>query len=361
MGWTMMIGFMRNILGALLMSTFLSGLWADGAFATSKTVSLPVIKNKTISPRVIYVENPRFPQLTKAELATIVQTAADMVKGHFGVTMEVPSTIETSQIDEVFPAVVSQAPEAFEGLMGDFRTGKVDWPTVREMLIEQISGYGALDEQIAFASPYLTSPLASKTVDALAETVIETFKNRLDYWTKAKLADGSPIIGEVPGRPDLPVNEYGYWTLMAKLGIEAEIVLTNQFIASVEYIPTPIHTAIRGGITGGSTEYNPASKFGASVWMSTAPFFLDDAQVRTLRGEKNYSREEALRYTGILLAHEIGHLVLHLGHPWSNTACLMRPAEVLDFAAWDKSLNPAKCKIGSDPEMEIGVLDIPIW
>jgi len=191
--------------------------------------------------------------------------------------------------------------------------------------------------------------------------VIETFRTRLEYWTKAKLADGRPIIGEVPGRPDLPVNEYGYWTLMAKLGVEAEVVLTNQFIASVEYIPTPIHTAIRGGITGGSTEYNPASKFGASVWMSAAPFLLNDPQTQTLKRDKDYSREEALRYTGILLAHEIGHLVLHLGHPWANTACLMRPAEVLDFAAWDKSLNAEKCSLGSDPEMEIGVLDIPVW
>lgn len=353
--------FFRSVLAAFLVGCFLACGYQNTALAASETVPLPVITNKAISPRVIYVENPRFPKVTDAELKFILQTAAELVKSHFDVKIVPPTSIKTSQIDDVFPAVVSQAPEGFEGLMGDFQTGNVDWPTVRELLIEQINSYGALEDQIAFASPHLISQPVSKTVDAFADAVIETFKTRLEYWTTAKLADGNPIIGKVPGLPDLRGNEYGYWTLMAKLGVEAEIVLTNQLIASVEYIPTPVHTAIRGGITGGSTEYNPASQFGASVWMSIAPFFLDDAQVRSLRQGETYSRKDALRYAGILLAHELGHLVLHLGHPWSNTSCLMRPAEVLDFAAWEKHLNPEECPVGFDQEMTIGVLGIPVW
>jgi len=139
---------------------------------------------------------------------------------------------------------------------------------------------------------------------------VETFKAPLAHWTWAKLADGHPVIGRVPGRPELPLNEYGYWTLMAKLGIEAEIVLTNQLVASVEYVPIPLHTSIRGGITGGSTEYNPSSRLGSSVWVSLFPYFSNDPLIRELRNRDSYTRDEALAYVGTMLAHELGHQLL---------------------------------------------------
>jgi len=332
------------------------------AFAAAKTVRLPFLPNKTVSSRVIYIENPRFPQVTKAELATVVLTAADLVHEHFGITLRVPDTIKTVDSEKIFADLVTKTPKHFDRVMGDFKKDAVDWSKVKDMLIKQIqAAKGSLGDQIAFAKPYLVKQPTSNDIKAFAESVAGTFRTRLSYWTKAKLADGYPIIGKVPGREDLPLNEYLYWALMAKLGIEAEIVLTNQFIASVEYIPAPVHTAIRGGIIGGSSEFNPASRFGASVWMTLAPFLINDEQVRKLRNGKIYSKEDALKYAGVLLAHELGHLLLHLGHPWSNEACIMRPAEVLDFAGWEKKLNPQKCNIGSDPEMTPGSLRIPIW
>ena len=273
-----------------------------------------------------------------------------------------PSSIEHADIDALFAALVPKASRKLKGLIGDFRNGAVDWARVKELLIEQIKRQSdSLDDQMAFAAPHLISPLSSNSLDDFANAVADTFRARLSHWTMATLDDGHPIIGRVPGRADLPLNEYIYWALMAKHGVEAEIILTNQLVASVEYIPTPIHAAIRGGITGGSTEYNPASRYGASVWVSIAPFLMDDEQITELRGGKSYTRGDALRYAGVMLAHEIGHSILHLGHPWSNEACLMRPAEVLDFEAWAANLDAGKCPIGSDEEMTPGVLKIPVW
>lgn len=347
---------------AICLGLFLVLVLAFHASAERRTVDLPTLENNHVSPRVLYIENPRFPKVTQAELQTIVRTAADLVKEHFGVTMDVPSTINTKNIDEVFTDLATNVPDWMKKIIGDFRGGNVDWDKVTQMLIEQIEkNADSLNDQIAFAEPYLTVPPTANNVDGFAAAVTETYKARLAYWTKATLADGAPIIGKVAGRKDLPLNEYGYWTYMAKLGVKAEIVLTNQFIASVEYIPMPIHTAIRGGITGGSSEYNPASKLGASVWMSVAPFLMDDPQVNALRKGERYARNDALYYASIMLAHELGHLILHLGHPWSNEACVMRPAEVLDFATWAENLDAAKCRVGSGPEMTPGVLEIPIW
>ena len=163
-----------------------------------------------------------------------------------------------------------------------------------------------LVSQIEFARPYLIQPLEGEDLDSFSRSVVETFKARLSHWTVAKLEDGHPVIGEVPGRIDLPFNEYVYWTLMAKRGIDAEIILTNQFVASVEYIPTPVHTSIRGGITGGSTEYNPSSRFGSSVWVSLFPYLSDDTHIREYRNGDTYTRNEALSYAGAMLAHENG-------------------------------------------------------
>jgi hypothetical protein len=284
------------------------------------------------------------------------------VEKHFGVAVETPTEIRVLRIDEVFAEVVNNKPNNFDDSIGDFRNGAVDWGKVRESLVAQIEKEkDPLREQIAFARPHLVQPLAEATLDGFSKAVVETFRTRLTHWTVAKLDDGHPVIGHVPGYPDLPYNEYNYWGLMAKLGIDAEIVLTNQLVASVEYSPIPVHTSIRGGITGGSTEYNPSSQFGSSVWVSLFPYLSNDESIRELRGGATYSRAEALTYAGAMLGHEMGHQLFQLGHPWSNPACLMRPAEVLDFASWVNGLDPKACRIGSSPAMIPGTARPAVW
>ncbi len=330
--------------------------------AAAGAVELPVLTDNTVSPRIVYVENPRFASLGEAELRVVVQAAAALVHEHFAVTLLMPEEIRTLHIDQVFAGLVSKAPGNFARRIGDFKNDAVDWHRVESLIARNIEARGAaVEAQMSFARPHLVEPPATHGLEAFAAAVADTFRRRLSYWTTAELADGHPIIGAVPGREDLPLNEYVYWALMAKRGIPAEIVLTNQLIASVEYLSTPVHMAIRGGITGGSAEYNPASRFGASVWISLAPFLMQDRQVRELRGGAVYSRRDALRYAGVLLAHELGHALLHLEHPWANQACLMRPAEVLDFAAWADKLDAGKCPLGSERAMTPGSLRIPVW
>lgn len=331
-------------------------------FAEPSFVALPEIENKTIAPRVIYIENPRFPRLTADDLRKVVQAAATLVEEHFGIKVESPSHIPILDIDGVFVELAENKPPNFETLIGDFRNGKVDWEIVRENLVKEIENQkDPLAKQIEFARPYLIQPMEGEDLDSFSRAVVETFKARLAHWTVAELEDGHPVIGEVPGRPDLPFNEYGYWTLMAKRGIDAEIVLTNQLVASVEYIPIPVHTSIRGGITGGSTEYNPSSQFGSSVWVSLFPYLSDDTHIREYRNGDTYTRNEALSYAGAMLAHEMGHQLLQLGHPWSNEACLMRPAEALDFASWVNKFSAKKCQIDSNPAMKPGTMKAPVW
>ena len=289
-----------------LRMTFASFVLASGVgflplplFAEPSFVALPKIENNTIAPRIIYIENPRFPRVATDDIRKIVQAAAALVEEHFGIKVESPSHISVLDIDDVFAELVDNKPQNFEALIGDFRNGNVDWEIVRKNLVKQIEKQkDPLARQIEFARPYLIRPLAREDLDTFSRAVVETFKVCLSYWTVARLEDGHLVIGNVPGRPDLPFNEYGYWTLMAKRGINAEIVLTNQLVASVEYMPIPVHTAIRGGITGGSTEYNPSSQFGSSVWVSLFPYLSDDPHIREHRNGDTYTRDEALYLCG---------------------------------------------------------------
>ncbi|GAB6054364.1 hypothetical protein JCM17960_31840 [Magnetospira thiophila] len=336
--------------------------WSGPAQAEEKIVALPDIVDRQVSIRVLYVENPRFPKVSQAELRFVMDRAAKLVDEHFGIRVDLPETIPTISIDGLFTRLVAEKPDFLDGLIGDFRHGAVDWAAVRDSLVEQIGKQtDPLDKQIAFARPHLIRPPVEDSLDAFADAVIDTFKARLAHWTSATLEDGHPVVGAVPGRPDLPLNEYGYWSLMARQGVPAEVVLTNQLVASVEYMSIPVHTSIRGGITGGSTEYNPQSRLGASVWVTLFPYLSEDQLIRELRNGDSYGREAALSYAGAMVAHEMGHQLLQLGHPWANEACVMRPAEVLDFAAWVARFDAPRCKIGSSAAMTPGVDKAPIW
>jgi len=332
------------------------------AHAESSSVALPKIETDRIEPRVIYIENPRFPKVSQDELRKVYRSATALVHKHFGVALADPDEIPIRNIDRVFSPLAADRPPFLDDLIGDFRHSNVDWARVRQSIVKQINKQkDPLPKQIDFARPHLTVPLAKEDLESFVEAVASTFEARLTHWITATLADGHPVIGTVPGRPDLPLNEWAYWSLMAKRGIDAEIILTNQLVASVEYMEVPIHTSLRGGITGGSTEYNPTSRFGSSVWVSLFPYLSEDPQIKELRAGRSYTRDQALRYAGAMLAHEMGHQLYHLGHPWSNEACVMRPAEALDFAAWVGKFVAERCQIDSSPAMTPGALKIPVW
>lgn len=332
------------------------------ATAQDGFVVMPTITDNTVAPRVVYIENPRFSTVSGDELITIVERAAAFVDVHFDIRVVVPARVETRHIDSVFGDMIGKEPDGLADLIGDFQGGTVDWDVVRGFLVDNIAEQtDPIDRQVAFAEPYLVEPVTAPTAEALADAVIDTFEARLMGWTVATLEDGHPVIGAVPGRPDHPLNEYGYWALMAKLGFPAEIILTNQLVASVEYMPVPVHTSIRGGITGGSTEYNPASNLGTSVWVSLFPFLSEHADIVALRNGETYGRDDALTYAAAMLAHEMGHQLLQLGHPWANPACVMRPAEVLDFSAWVSGFDETACSIASSAAMTPGSTKAPVW
>ena len=92
-------------------------------FAEQSHVSLPSIKNNTVAPRVIYIENPRFPKISNEELWKIFLYASDLINEHFKITVKKPEEIPTFHIDKIFAELVENKPPDFDDLIGDFRNG----------------------------------------------------------------------------------------------------------------------------------------------------------------------------------------------------------------------------------------------
>ena len=155
----------------------------------------------------------------------------------------------------------------------------------------------------------------------------------------------------------LGADDYHQWALWSFLGYGAlpyEIVLTNQLVASAEYSGTSIHSALRGGVSVGATFPSAGAEVGSYVFLSTLVF---DDVLAGVRREGRYG-EQAPRLAGAYLAHELGHQLLHLGHPFANPYCVMTPARVFQFRAWFDSIDAERCALGSLPAMQPGAIEL---
>ena len=219
---------------------------------------------------------------------------------------------------------------------------------MEKQLEENVSG---LREQIEFARPYLDSGQLG-SFRALATGLAGTLLGRLDTWRSSTARDGEPLIDEKP------YNEWVYWDSMGYRDLPFDIVITNQIIASAEYTAQTIHTALRGGLTVGSASYAKSSRYGTYVFFSTFPLAGTGPNLRELGDGDAYDGVEAARLAGAYLAHEIGHQLFHFGHPYGNPACVMHPVSLLKFREWYERLNPTKCRVGSEPAMTPGAINI---
>ncbi len=89
------------VLAALVLAGGI-GFQPHPVLAKPNFVALPKIENSTVTPRIVYIENPRFPRVATDELWKAVQAAASLVEEHFGIKVENPSHIPVLDIDDVF-------------------------------------------------------------------------------------------------------------------------------------------------------------------------------------------------------------------------------------------------------------------
>jgi hypothetical protein len=204
----------------------------------------------------------------------------------------------------------------------------------------------------AYAKPYLITSPDSSSLRSLAYALVETHWQRLKVATGAKTLAGDALLG------DDVFNEYMFWSNMDELRLPFEVLLTNQPIVSMERSASSMHSALRGGVSNGVTAVSGAARFGTYSVLSLYPMFSADAWLAPLRAGQTYEADAAVNYAALVLVHELGHQLLHLGHPYGHQACVMSPTPALDFAAWARAIGPS-CKLSKLSGMEPGAATFP--
>ena len=315
------------------------------------TVPLPRIDGP-VTLRVVHAVNPRLPVMAPEQRQRLLEEAARISRDHFGLEVRFEERGEIP-IAELFARLPADELEKRKGLIYDFKGGGGDRERLVQSLLESFDYYGGpLRPRLDYARPHLAVPLREESERGLAEALVETLLARLARWRAVTLADGEPLLDAAP------YNEWALWDGLGYGELPWEIVLTNQLMASAEYQDLDLHPALRGGITVGTTGYSRASRWGTTVMWSTFPFTEAQPLLVELRGGERYTPEEAARLSGAYLAHEIGHQLLHLAHPFERPACVMRPVEMLRFRQWYEALDAEACRVGSGPAMTPGAVKI---
>ncbi|MBI3188122.1 MAG: hypothetical protein HYZ31_09715, partial [Gammaproteobacteria bacterium] len=226
-------------------------------------------------------------------------------------------------------------------------------------LYAQLSDYeGDSQHLMDYARPYLLSDEHVTDLATLARALVDTQITRLQYWYENPAADGKPIID------GSPYNQWVWWDSLGYGALPYDVVITNQLVASLETYDVAMHSALRGGINGGTMTYSKQGRYGGYVFISVFALLNDMAMLTSLRDDAHYSDEQLAQYAAATLAHELGHLFFHYDHPYGASACLMNPTPLLRYRTWYEALNTDACRALQLPQMQTGAVHIsynPNW
>lgn len=347
-------------LAAVAALIFVTGLFEPEPGAPVPLPTLPPEDPAVL--RVTVIENGDLPSFSGPEWQIVLSTAQSAAQSHFGVDIAFAEPVRLD-LAEVFARLDRAMPDAVKARIAPYRTDRMNWrrmvgmveATLPETEVGLDGALGYLEDHAGRA----LGPLPGDAVEqrrALAEAAVDVLRENLAR-SSADLPEALHGAAARAGKPGY--NEWVYWDALPSLDLPYDVYLTNQGVISVEYARYPLHIIARSGITAGTTSGSAEGRYGAASWVTAFPFLDGSDFVRDLRGGRDYSRTEAAEYAGLLLAHELGHLLLHLEHPWGNPACVMRPTDILKFAEAAESLDPAACPLGSGPAMTPGAAYIP--
>ena len=319
-----------------------------------ENVALPDLSHQPVKLSVANVVNPRFKQLTDSQIKKILIRSQQLVKQYFDIDI-LFSEAETLSIKLVFNGLDKTLIQNRRAEIVDINLiDKRDRENMQQALFKTLSLYrGNKNNVIEFAQPYLLHPEIKHTdfisfSYALADTLI----SRLNYWKNQTAPDGKSVLDG---------NEYNQWVWWDSLGygdLQYDIVLTNQLVASAESYGMDVHSSIRGGLTAGTTTYNKNTQFNSYVYIMVYPMLNDTDLVTTLRQDETYTEQQIINYSAALLTHELGHLLLHLGHPFGNKHCIMSPTVMLNYRDWYDNLDADLCAVGSSKDMQAGAVEL---
>ncbi len=319
--------------------------------AGAKNLPVPVLQGAA-QLRVAYAENPRFAPLSPLQLESVLSHAALAVQHHFGIKLSY-SRLERVQLSDLFSGIPAKARARAEKERVEATTYEPTRERLARTTLKSLQEDGDIYAQRAFALPYLIEPPEDNSPMAFARALVATQHRLLKTWADAPARDGKPLLGADR------FNEYTWWLALGDTEMPYDLILTNQLIASAEWEGNSVHSALRGGVSNGITTQSHRSQFKLYSVVSSFPFLDGAAQTRRLRGEEgrpDTPPDEINRQMGLMVAHELGHQLLHLGHPFKNPHCVMTPPVRLEFGKWANGLSAEKCPLGESAANTIGAV-----
>lgn len=285
--------------------------------------------------------------MNSSQLEQLLDATRKASQDHLGVDLRFVAPVEIP-VDALFQQIPPEPRHRAYEQIYDFKTSNGDPIRFEKAFIAGLKENGdTVEDVMQFSAPYLEESVQG-SYEALGAALAKLQLHRIEKWKAVKALDGGPAIDSSP------YNEFVLWDSLGYTSLPFEFVVTNQVIASVEYVYPAAHAAIRGGYSNGLTTYNQNSRLKTTAIWSTFAFTADDKWLIQMRGGESYKPDEAARLSGIAAAHEIGHQLFHLGHPYGDTACLMNPVPLFAFRAWTDKLSPKDCQLGSSPPMRPG-------
>lgn len=319
-----------------------------GCSTLDAPLPLPVLEN-SIRLSVAVVSNPALPPIPQSRLNRILVEASREAEATFGtkITFTDPVRMDIGEFFKRFDAEFEQ--RASKELIYDFKRGTGDQQRLAKALEKTFRNSGSSFEALyRFSQPYLLAKPRPRDLAGLASAVAWTHISRLRRLREVVAQDGQRAIREEP------YNEYVYWAVAGHYPLGFEVVITNQLLASAEYLNPDLHSSIRGGITNGVTSACPDCRYGAYSLLSTYAVWSKDSVTNEMRDGQHLEESEAIRAAALVLVHELGHQLFHYGHPFGQSRCVMSPTQLLRFREWIRDIEPGGCQFGSQPTLVPG-------
>jgi len=348
------------VLSVILVIVYLSWLFFHNILSYQEMpehwqpMPLPKLQSPAVL-RVAYVENSRFKSLTDDQLKKILNKTSKLVSEHFSVEVkfEHKKKISIQSLFEYLPFVAKNNQSKKIISIENEQDAFESFNKIRDSISLQIKHSASTEESIIdYATPYLVEKNKINNLDDLTAQLTRTITQRYQFWLGQLANDGKPVLD------GSPYNQWIYWDSLGYGALPYEVVITNQLVASIEENGMPVHTCLRGGITGGNMTYNKQSELGGFVFVSAFQIINDNKLMSYLREDEVYSEEQAINYIAATITHELGHLLFHYAHPFNAQSCIMNPTPLLHYRQWFNRLDVKACKQLNSPMLKPGAATV---
>ena len=124
--------------------------------------------------------------------------------------------------------------------------------------------------------------------------------------------------------------------------LPSDILITNQLVAGLRTYAFQPFEAMRGRMMMSETGFSRSGQFAAYSVVSTFPFVNDLGDLNKLGPDPSFDVANATRYTALILAGEIGSLLLRFTINLTNPSCVTFSAPPGQMRAHLDALDPGK-------------------